>query len=70
MALEEPPAPTDPPVAALPPDPAGAFDPAAPDKQAAILAVVAALMAFRFHRSLIEVVLVMAALGMITHVSF
>jgi chromate transporter len=47
-----------------------AFDPAALDKQAAILAVVAALMAFRFHRSLIEVVLVMAALGMITHVSF
>ena len=47
-----------------------AFDPAALDKQAAILAVVAALMAFRFHRSLIEVVLVMAVLGMITHVSF
>jgi chromate transporter len=47
-----------------------AFDPAALDKQAAILAVVAALMAFRFHRGLIEVVLVMAALGMITHVSF
>ena len=47
-----------------------AFDPAALDKQAAILAAVAALLAFRFHRSLIEVVCVMAALGMITHVKF
>jgi chromate transporter len=47
-----------------------AFDPLALDKQAAILAVVAALLAFRFHRSLIEVVCVMAVLGMITHVNF
>ena len=47
-----------------------AFDPAALDTHAAILAVVAALLAFRFHRSLIEVVVVMAVLGMITQVRF
>lgn len=43
-----------------------AFDPLALDKQAALLAAVAAVLAFRFHRSLIEVVLVMALLGMVT----
>jgi chromate transporter len=46
------------------------FDPAALDKNAAILAMVAALLTFRFHRSLIEVILVMAALGMITQARF
>jgi chromate transporter len=43
-----------------------AFDPNALDKQVAILAVTAALLVFRFHRSLIEVIGVMALLGMIT----
>jgi chromate transporter len=47
-----------------------AFDPLALDKQAAILAVTAAILTFRFHRSLIEVVCVMALLGMITHFKF
>ena len=43
-----------------------AFDPLALDRQAAVLAAVAAILAFRFHRSLIEVVVVMALLGMVT----
>lgn len=43
-----------------------AFDPAALDKQAAMLAATAAVLTFRFHRSLIEVVCVMALLGAIT----
>lgn len=43
-----------------------AFDPAALDKQAALLAVTAAILTFRFHRSLIEVVCVMALLGMVS----
>ncbi len=47
-----------------------AFDPAALDTRAATLAAVAAVLAFRFHRGLIEVVCVMAALGMITQVTF
>jgi chromate transporter len=47
-----------------------AFDPAGIDKQAAVLAVTAAILTFRFHRSLIEVVCVMALLGMITHFKF
>jgi chromate transporter len=47
-----------------------AFDPAGIDKQAAILAATAAILTFRFHRSLIEVVCVMALLGMITHIKF
>jgi chromate transporter len=47
-----------------------AFDPAALDKQAAVLAATAAILTFRFHRSLIEVVCVMALLGMITHFKF
>jgi len=40
-----------------------AFDPLALDARAAVLAVVAALLAFKLHRSLIEVVVMMAALG-------
>jgi prepilin-type N-terminal cleavage/methylation domain-containing protein len=33
----------------------------------AVLAATAAVIAFRFHRSLIEVVVVMALLGILTH---
>jgi len=40
-----------------------AFDPLALDARAAVLAVIAALLAFKLHRSLIEVVVMMAALG-------
>jgi len=40
-----------------------AFDPATIDYKVCVLAVVAAILAFRFHRSLVELVLVMAALG-------
>ena len=40
-----------------------AFDPLSLDVKAATLAVIAAVLAFRFHRGLIEVVAVMAALG-------
>ncbi|HXX25836.1 MAG TPA: chromate efflux transporter [Pseudolabrys sp.] len=47
-----------------------AFDPLALDLRAAVLAVIAAVIAFRFHRSLIEVVVVMAALGAITQYVF
>jgi chromate transporter len=43
-----------------------AFDPNAIDRHAAVLAVTAALLTFRFHRSLIEVIVVMALLGMVT----
>ncbi len=43
-----------------------AFDPAALDKHAALLAVTAAVLTFRFHRSLIEVIVVMALLGIVT----
>ena len=43
-----------------------AFDPSALDKHVAILAVTAAILTFRFHRSLIEVIVVMALLGMAT----
>ena len=43
-----------------------AFDPRALDTHAAILAVTAAVLAFRFHRSLIEVIMVMALLGIVT----
>jgi chromate transporter len=42
-----------------------AFDPLALDWRAASLAAIAAILAFRFHRSLIEVVVAMAALGAI-----
>ena len=40
-----------------------AFDPMALDIETTALAVIAAVMAFRLHRSLIEVIAVMAALG-------
>jgi chromate transporter len=40
-----------------------AFDPLALDLKTAALAVLAALLAFRFHRGLVEIVAVMAALG-------
>ena len=40
-----------------------AFDPAALDIRAAVLAGIAAVLAFGLHRSLIEVVVAMAALG-------
>lgn len=43
-----------------------AFDPAALDSHAAVLAVTAAIIAFRFHRGMIEVIVVMALLGMAT----
>lgn len=42
------------------------FDPAALDTHAAVLAATAAVITFRFHRSLIEVVVVMALLGIVT----
>jgi chromate transporter len=42
-----------------------AFDPAALDLRAAVFAGIAALLAFGLHRGLIEVVLIMAALGAI-----
>ena len=42
-----------------------AFDPLALDPRAAALAVIAALLAFKLHRSLIEVAVVMAVLGAI-----
>jgi chromate transporter len=44
-----------------------AFDPSALDTHAAVLAATAAVLTFRFHRGLIEVVVVMALLGMATH---
>ena len=40
------------------------------DNHVAVLAVTAAILTFRFHRSLIEVIGVMALLGMITHFSY
>jgi chromate transporter len=43
-----------------------AFDPRALDTHAAVLAATAAVLAFRFHRGLIEVVVVMALLGALT----
>jgi chromate transporter len=43
-----------------------AFDPLALDIRAAVLAGIAAVLAFGFHRSLIEVVLAMAVLGAVT----
>jgi hypothetical protein len=42
-----------------------AFDPLALDLKTAALAVIAAVLAFWFHRGLIEVVAVMAALGIV-----
>jgi hypothetical protein len=43
-----------------------AFDPLALNIRAAVLAVIAGLLAFKLHRSLIEVVVTMAALGVVT----
>ena len=40
-----------------------AFDPLALDLKTTALAAIAAVLAFRFHRGLIEVVAIMAALG-------
>jgi chromate transporter len=47
-----------------------AFDPHALDSHVTVLAVTAALLTFRFHRSLIEVIGVMALLGIVTQASF
>jgi len=46
------------------------FDPQALDTHAAVLAVTAAVVAFRFHRGMLEVIVVMALLGMVTRMSF
>ncbi len=46
-----------------------AFDPWHLDPATAILAAIAALLAFRFHRGLIEVVAIMAALGVLTRLA-
>jgi chromate transporter len=46
-----------------------AFDPLALDLRAAALAAIAAVLAFGFHRSLIEVVVAMAALGVIVQLT-
>jgi chromate transporter len=46
------------------------FDLSALDRHAALLAVVAALLAFRFHRGMIEVIVVMALLGIVTRLTF
>jgi len=45
-----------------------AFDPLALDLKTAVLAVIAAVMAFKLHRGLIEVVVVMAVLGIVAQV--
>jgi len=47
-----------------------AFDPLALDLKAASLAIIAGILAFRFHRSLIEVVVAMAALGIVVRLVF
>ena len=47
-----------------------AFDPHALDSHVTVLAVTAAILTFRFHRSLIEVIGVMALLGILTQTSF
>jgi len=47
-----------------------AFDPKALDTHVAVLAATAAVITFRFHRSLLEVVIVMALLGVVTQYSF
>jgi chromate transporter len=46
------------------------FDPMAIDLQVAALALVAAVLAFRFHRSLLELVAIMAALGVAVRLLF
>ena len=47
-----------------------AFNPLAIDLKTLALAVIAGVLAFRFHRSLIEVVGVMAALGIVVRLAF
>src|SRR5262249_40410231 len=47
-----------------------AFDPLALDLRATALAAIAAVLAFGLHRSLIEVVIAMAALGVIVQLTF
>jgi chromate transporter len=47
-----------------------AFDPAALDLKTAALAAIAAVFAFGLHRSLIEVIMVMAALGIVVRFAF
>ncbi|MET0277732.1 MAG: chromate efflux transporter [Pseudorhodoplanes sp.] len=42
-----------------------AFDPLALDWKTAVLAAIAALLAFRFHRGLVEIVAIMAGLGIL-----
>jgi chromate transporter len=45
-----------------------AFDPLALDLKTAALALIAALLAFRFHRGLVEIVAVMAGLGILVKI--
>jgi len=45
------------------------FDPLSIDLKAAALALVAALLAFRLHRGLVEMVLIMAALGIVVRLA-
>jgi chromate transporter len=47
-----------------------AFDLTALDAHVALFAVVAGLLAFRFHRGMIEVIVVMALLGIVTRLTF
>ncbi|MFN3350331.1 chromate efflux transporter [Pseudorhodoplanes sp.] len=47
-----------------------AFDPLALDVKTAALAIVAVLLAFRFHRGLVEIVAIMAALGIAARFAF
>jgi chromate transporter len=46
-----------------------AFNPLALDLKTAALAAIAALLAFYFHRGLIEVVAIMAALGIVVQLT-
>jgi chromate transporter len=45
------------------------FDPLALDLRTAALAVIAALLAFRFHRGLVEIVMTMAVLGIVVRLA-
>jgi chromate transporter len=47
-----------------------AFDPAALDLKVSALALIAAFLAFALHRGLVELVVVMAALGIVTRLTF
>lgn len=47
-----------------------AVDPSTLDSHVAVLAAAAAILTFRFHRGLIEVIGVMALLGIISHLSY